>query len=102
VQRPGQGDRLGGEVAAGGLAAGAGQVALVEDEVHDGEDLGQPAGQLVRVGDGDRRVETGEGLACPEDALRHRRLADQERRRDLVGRQAADGTQGERDLGVAG
>ena len=51
VQCPGQRDRLGGEVAASGLAARAGQVALVEHEVDDGEHLGEPAGQLVGIGD---------------------------------------------------
>ena len=59
VQGPGQRDRLGGQVAAGGLAAGAGQVALVEDEVDDREDLGEPVGQVVGVGDRDRGVQVG-------------------------------------------
>ncbi|HEY3149298.1 MAG TPA: hypothetical protein VGJ75_23245, partial [Dongiaceae bacterium] len=41
----------------------------------------------------------GHDLALrPDDALRHRRLGDQERGGDLLGRETGDRAQGERDL----
>ena len=102
VQGPGQRDRLRGEVAAGGLAAGGGQVALVEEEVDDREDLGQPVRQLVRVGDADRGAGIGQGLAGAQQPLRHRGLGDEKGPADLPDGQAADRAQRERHLRVPG
>ena len=50
----------------------------------------------------DRARQPAQRLARAQDALGHRRLADQERRRDLAGRQAADRAQRERDLRFGG
>lgn len=100
VQRAGEGDRLRREVAAGGLAAGAGQVSLVEHEVDDGQYSGQPFAKLVWVGDRDPRLGLVQGLASAQQPLGHRRLGDEERLGDLPRGQPAHRSQGERDLGV--
>src|SRR5881398_3944837 len=45
----------------------------------------------------------GDDLALgPDDALGHRRLGDEERGRDLLGGEAGDRAQRERDLGLLG
>jgi hypothetical protein len=46
----------------------------------------------------ERHLRRLDALLCPTDALTHGGLGDQERTRDLSGRQAADGTQSQRDL----
>ena len=102
VQGPGQRDRLGGEVASGRLAAGGGQVALVKEEVHDREHLGQAVGELVRVGDPDGGVLIGQGLAGAQQPLRHGGLGHEEGPGDLLAGQPADRAQRERDLRVPG
>ncbi len=74
-------------------------MALVEDQVDDGEHGGQPAGQigLRRDAIGDARVpDLGLG---PYEPLGHGRLGHQERMRDLAGGQAAKQPQRQRDLG---
>jgi hypothetical protein len=80
--------------------AGAGRVALVEDEVDDGEDAGQAVGDLGVAGDaiGDpRRRDLALGAHQP---LGHRRLRHEEGARDLPRGQPAEGPQGQRDAGV--
>ena len=92
-ERPPEPERLGRQ-----LAAAA--VALVEDQVDDREHGGEPIGQQV-VGRHPERDPGGLDLALgPHQPLRHRRLGDQEGAGDLVGRQAAERAQGERDLRV--
>ena len=78
------------------------RVALVEDQVHDLEDGAEPVGELRA----DRHLEPDlrvrEGLLRPGDPGRHRRRRDQERPRDLLGRQAADQLERQRHPAVAG
>ena len=73
------------------------RVAFVEDEVHDLEHRGQTGGELLSGGDLKRDVCVGEGPLGPHDALGDRRLRNQERAGDLVGRQTAEQAQRERD-----
>jgi len=99
MQQAGQRHRLRGQVPPGRLAAGAGQVTLVEHQVDNGQHLGEPAGQVVRIG---HTHLTRGGLTGPQQALRHGGLAGQEGRRDFRRGQAADRAQRERYLGVPG
>ena len=96
-QDPCQPDRLGAETRFGR----AGQPGVV-DEVDDGQHRAQAVGQLVilrhAVGD-----PGGLDLALgAHEALRHRRLGDEEGARDLLGRQPAEQAQGERHLRLRG
>ena len=93
-ERPAEPDRLGREVAAGRRRG----VALVEDQVDDREHGVEPLGQQVlgRHPEGDPG---GRDLALrPDEALRHRRLGDQERARDLRRAEPAERAQRQRDL----
>jgi hypothetical protein len=87
---PGQPDRLAGQVHPGGRASMSGRVDEVEHAQHDGEVAGpvQPAPAQRALG--------------AADPLRHRRLGDVEGVGDLLGGEAADGAQGQRDLGSGG
>ena len=87
------------EVVACELVARRRRVALVEDEVDDGEDRAQAVGQLGAAGDAVGNARTLDLRLGPADALRHRRLGDQEGAGDLRGGQAAQQAKGERDLG---
>jgi hypothetical protein len=89
-----QADRLGAQLDAGHVRAGARHVALVEDEVEHVEDDGQRLGRGRR----EPRARGADRRLRPADALRHRALRNQERTRDLCGGQAADGAQRQRDL----
>ena len=80
----GEPDRLGGQVHAAGVA---GRV----DEVEHAQDDGEVAG-LVQAA-------PAQGALGAADPLRHRRLGDVERVGDLARGEAADGAQGQRDLG---
>ena len=79
------------------VVAGGRRVALVEDEVDHLEHRRQAGGALgpARDLEGDARL--GEGPLGPDDALGDRRLRHQEGARDLLGRQAAEQAQRERD-----
>src|SRR6185437_10320446 len=101
VQQPGKRHCLGGQVTAGGLPTRAGQVALVEDQVHHGQHLGQPVSELVGVGNAQVSACGTQRLARPQQPLGHGRLSGQEGGRDLGRGQAADGAQGKRDLRLA-
>ena len=72
-------DRVGGEVAAAG-------VALVEDEVDDGEHRREPLGQQVRRRYAKRDAGRFDLVLRADESLRHRRLRHEERAGDLVGR----------------
>ena len=84
-------DRLGGEV-------DAAAVALVEDQVDDGEDRGQALGeQMIRR---DAEGDAG-GLDLPlrpQQPLRHRLVGHEERAGDLLGLQPAQRSQRQRHL----
>ena len=84
------------------VVAGGGRVALVEDEVDHLEHGGQALGKLgpARYLEGDALL--GQRALGADDALGDGRLRDQEGAGDLVGRQAADQAQRERDAGFGG
>ena len=84
------------------VVAGGRRVALVEDEVDDLEHRRQPGGALGPAGDLEGDVRLGEGPLGPDDALGDRRLRDEERARDLLGRQAAEQAERERDARLGG
>ena len=90
-------DRLVAELVADRRAAAARGVALVEDEVEDGEHRAQPLGQQVVGRDAERDARVADLLLCAHEPLRHRRLGDEERVRDLGRRQAGDLAQRQRD-----
>src|SRR5262249_4427337 len=81
------------------LGARGGGVALVEDQVQHLQDDAQPLLALGRRWQRERRLAGLDLLLGAADPLAERRLRDEERARDLAGRQAADGAQRERDLG---
>ncbi len=84
------------------VGAGAGGIALVEDEVEHVQDGVEPGLQLLRRRPRERharRLDAGLGAA---DALRHRRFGHEERAGDLGRGQAADRAQGEGDGRRAG
>ena len=82
----GEPDRLAGQVDPGGRARMPGRVDEVEHAQHDGEVAG-----LVQAA-------PTHGALGAADPLRHRRLGDVEGVGDLLGGEAADGTQGQRHL----
>ena len=92
-ERPAEPDRLAGEI-------DAAAVALVEDQVDDGEDRGEAVREQMS-----RRYPEGNAggldlLLRPEEPLGHRLLGDEECAGDLLGLQAAQRPQRQRDLGV--
>ena len=72
------------------VVTGRRRVALVEDEVDDLEHRRQTGGKLGAAGDLEGDALLGEGPLGPDDALGDRRLRDEERPRDLLGRQATE------------
>ena len=98
-QLPGQRDRLAGEVASLRGGRPAGQVPLVEDQVHHGEHGRQPGRVVVRVGQVERHLPVGQYPPGAHQPLRDRRLGYQVGGGDLRGGQAADGAQRQRYLG---
>ena len=92
-------DRVGGEVAVLG-SAGRGDETLVERHIDDRQHVAGALGQLGfrRHGEGDA---SGDDLPLrAHDPLRQRGLADQERPRDLRGREADDRAQRQRQPGL--
>ena len=77
------------------------RVALVEDQVDDLEDAGQPRVELLALGHGERGVGLGERLLRARDPLPDGPRVDEERPRDLLGLEAADHPQRERDARLA-
>ena len=95
-------DRLVAQVGAHEICAGRRRVALVEHEVEHREDGSEPFGQQVvgRDAEGDAR---GADLSLrSHEALRHRRLGDEERMRDLGRREATDLAQCQRHAALRG
>ena len=72
------------------VVAGGRGVALVEDEIDDLEHGREPCGQLLPAGHLEGHMRFGERALGAHDALRNRRLRDQERRRDLGGGEPAE------------
>jgi hypothetical protein len=78
-----QSDRLRAELRAEQFVAGGCGVALAEDEVEHGEHEGEPLGQLVVGRDPEGDPGVADLALGAHQALRHRRLGDQERAGDL-------------------
>jgi hypothetical protein len=95
-------DRLGAQLLAHEPIAGRRGVALVEDEVDDGEHRGQAIGQVGVLGHAVRDVCRCDLALGPHEALGHRRLGDEEAARDLGRRQAAERAQRQRDARLHG
>ena len=93
-QRSTEPDRFVGEIAAGWR----GRVPLVEDQIHDREHRDEAVGQQVVGRHPERDRRRGDLPFRAREALAHRRFRHDERTGDLVGGQAAEGSQGERDL----
>ncbi len=98
----GEPDRLLAEVCAQVPLATARRVALVEDEVEDGQHGAEPLGEEVVGRDAKRDPGRPDLPLGAHEALGHRRLRDQERVRDLRRRQAYDLAQGQRHPRVRG
>ena len=77
------------------------RVAFVEDEVDDLEDGRQSRRELGPARDFERDLLFGERPLGPDDSLRDRRFGHEERARDLVGREAAENAEGQRDARLA-
>jgi hypothetical protein len=101
-QEPSQADGLRAEVVADEPVARAGRVALVEDEVDDGQHGPQAVGELGLVGDPIRDPRVADLALGPDQPLGHGRLGDQEGPRDLRGGEASQQPERQRDLGVGG
>ncbi len=67
--------------------------ALVEHQVDHGENSGQPVGELVGGRHGKRDTGVTDLVFRPGQPLAHRLDRDEERERDLFGREAAEGAQ---------
>src|SRR5439155_335531 len=78
------------------VVTGGRGVALVEDEVDDLEHRRQTGGELGAAGDLEGDALLGESPLGPDDALGDGRLRDEERPRDLLGRQTAEQAECER------
>jgi hypothetical protein len=83
-------DRLGAEVLAHQLFAGARRVALVEDEVDDLEHRREPGGAIRPPGDLEGDAGRGQGPLGADDALGDGRLRHQVGASDLGGGEAAE------------
>ena len=101
-QQPSEADGLRAEVLADEPVARARRVALVEDEVDDGQHGPQAVREvgLVRDAVGDPRV--ADLALGPDQPLGHGRLGHQEGARDLGGGEPAQEPQRQRDLGAGG
>ncbi len=88
-----QPDRFCGEVAATA-------VALVEDQVDDGEHGGKPIREEMRRRHAERHARRLDLLLRPDEPLGHRLFGDEEGARDLLRGQSAECAERESDLGV--
>jgi hypothetical protein len=79
------------------VVAGRRRIAFVVDEVDHREHRRDAVGQLVAARHFERHLRVGERALGAHDALRDRRLGYEECACDLVGRQAAEQAQGQRD-----
>ena len=84
------------------VVAGSRRVALVEDEIDDLEDGGQPGGPRLAVRRLERNAGAGQRLLGADDALGDGRLRHQVGAGDLGRGQAAEQAQRQRDPGLHG
>jgi hypothetical protein len=82
----GESNRLRGQLASLQVGTGRCAVAFVEDQIEDVQDDSQPLGALGLRRQAERDAAFLDALLRPADALRDRRLRDEERTRDLGGR----------------
>ena len=99
-EQAGETDRLGAQVVAQQLVACRRRVALVVDQVGDGQHGAQPVGQLSVIGHAVGDVGVADLALGAHEALGHRRLRHQEGAGDLARLQTADQAQREGDLHV--
>ncbi len=78
------------------VVAARGRVALVEDEIDDLEDRGQPRRQVPAARHLERHARLGQRPFRADDALRDGGLGHEKRARDFVGREPAEQAQRER------
>src|SRR5581483_8342343 len=98
---PSEAERLFAERRTDPVRAARRAVAFVEDEVDHLEHGCQTCGELSSAWDLERDALLGERPLRSHDPLRDRRLRDQERSRDLFGREATEETEREGDARVA-
>ena len=98
-QQPPEPDRLGAQVGAGQRLARARRVALVEDEVDDGEHAGKPGGQVGLRRDAVRDPGVPDLGLGPDQPLGHGRFRHQEGARDLGRGEPAEQPERQRHLG---
>ena len=98
-QRPGQPDRLVTQLAADQVRSSGRHVPPRENEVDHPQHGVQPFCQPRRPRHAQRDAGLADLALGPYQALRHRRLRHEERRRDVGRAQAADGPQGQPDTG---
>ena len=96
AQQPREPDRLAAQLGPHQPLALGRRVALVEDQIQHAENAAQPVGQLLVVGHPVRDPRVGDLALGADDPLAHRRLRDQERARDLAGREPAERAQRQR------
>ena len=101
-QDPAQAQRVLAERGSHPVVAGGRRVALVEDQVDDLEHRRQARGELGPARDLEGDMRLGEGPLGADDALGDRRLRDEEGTRDLLGGQAAEQAERERDPRLGG
>jgi hypothetical protein len=83
------------------VVAGGGGIAFVEDQVDDLQHRRQPRRQLVASRHLERHPRLGEGPLGAHDALRQRRLRDEEGARDLLGGEPSEEPERERHAGFS-
>jgi len=90
--------RVGGDVVRRGALRPRAQVALVEHQIEDREDLIEPLRELVALRQAKRDMRVDDLALRAHQTLRQSGLVDQERVRDLRGREPDDAPQCQRDL----
>ena len=95
----GEADRLDGEIPALQVGSGRRRVTLVEDQVEHVQDDAQAVGALRLRGQAEWDTACLDLVLGAADALGDRRLRDEQRARDLGGRQSADRAKREGELG---
>lgn len=93
-------DRVRAQVPGPRIEARARQVSLVEDQIEDGEHLGEPFVEVVVCWDAEGDPGRNDLALGTGDSLAHRRLRAYERACDLCCCETANGLQGERDLSI--
>ncbi len=99
---PFEANGLGAEVLAEQPIARGRGVALVEDQVHDGQHGAEAGVKVRRAGDPIRDLRVADLPFRPDESLGHRRLRDEEGARDLRGGEPSEQPQRQSDLRAGG